>query len=317
MDKQFSLNIDSAPVLILFFNRPNTLKKVFDVVRKVKPKTLLLYQDGPRNKEDETKIQECRNIVTDIDWECDVHTLFQKNNFGCDPSEYISQKWAFTIVDKCIILEDDDVPTESFFGFCTLLLNEYEKDERISIISGMNHFGKYKNDSCDYIFTKNVSIWGWATWKRVVDKWDSNYSEYIKSKKQFSKKYKKDYPTGMLCKSIDKHIKSGKEHYETILIYNHLVNDQLAIVPTQNMIVNIGNNPEGGTHSSTSINKLPNAIKKIFLLKKYNISSIKLNCDVSEDRVYSKKVYRLMGWDRPIINFLRHIEVAIKKIFLK
>ena len=57
----------------------------------------------------------CREVVADIDWECDVRQMYQERNFGCDPSEYISQKWAFSLADKCIVLEDDDVPSQSFF----------------------------------------------------------------------------------------------------------------------------------------------------------------------------------------------------------
>lgn len=306
-------NKQCAPVLIIFFNRPETVKKVFEQVRKAKPSILLLYQDGPRNESDKEKIEKCRQIFSNIDWECKIYMNFQKKNVGCDPSEYIAQKWAFSIVDKCIVLEDDDVPSESFFSFCTEMLAEYEFDNRISIISGMNHFGTYKENEMDYIFTKNISIWGWASWKRVVDNWDTSYSKYICNKKAFIKKYKRDYPMRVLSKAIDSHIKSGKEHYETILIYNHLVNDQLAIVPTKNMIVNIGNNPEGGTHSSTSIEKLPNAIKSIFLLNTYTIDTIRKNNIVVEDKKYSKKVYKLMGWSNPLSKYKRKIEVLLKR----
>ena len=41
-----------VPVLILFFNRPNLLKAVFDQVRIARPSKLFLYQDGPRNSQD-------------------------------------------------------------------------------------------------------------------------------------------------------------------------------------------------------------------------------------------------------------------------
>ena len=39
-------------VLILFFNRPDHLGKVFDEVRKARPSKLFLYQDGPRGERD-------------------------------------------------------------------------------------------------------------------------------------------------------------------------------------------------------------------------------------------------------------------------
>ena len=91
-------NIDVA-VLILFFNRPQQLGKVFDEVRKARPSRLFLYQDGPRSERDMTGIMACREIVDNIDWECDVQRLYQERNYGCDPSEYISQKWAFSMAD--------------------------------------------------------------------------------------------------------------------------------------------------------------------------------------------------------------------------
>ena len=90
-------------VLILFFNRPDHLQKVFDEVRQARPSKLFLYQDGPRGERDIAGIEACRRVVENIDWQCDVHRKYQERNYGCDPSEYISQKWAFSIVDKCIV----------------------------------------------------------------------------------------------------------------------------------------------------------------------------------------------------------------------
>ena len=76
-------------------------------------------------------IEACRRVVEQIDWECEVHRNYQTQNLGCDPAEYVSQKWAFSITDKCIVFEDDDVPSQSFFLFCNDLLDRSEHDERI------------------------------------------------------------------------------------------------------------------------------------------------------------------------------------------
>ena len=78
--------IDVA-VLLLFFNRPSTFRLVFDEVRKARPSRLFLYQDGPRSDKDLRGIAECRAIAEQIDWECDVHRMYQEKNVGCDPSE--------------------------------------------------------------------------------------------------------------------------------------------------------------------------------------------------------------------------------------
>ncbi len=128
-----------VPVLILFFNRPQQLSQVFEQVRKARPSKLFLYQDGPRGERDLPGIKACREVVDQIDWECEVHRKYQEKNYGCDPSEYISQKWAFSMVDKCIVLEDDDVPSVSFFTFCKEMLDRYEQDTRITMIAGFNN----------------------------------------------------------------------------------------------------------------------------------------------------------------------------------
>ena len=82
--------IDIA-VLILFFNRPEQLARVFAEVRKARPSRLFLYQDGPRGERDMPGIMACREVVADIDWDCDVQRLYQERNYGCDASECISQ----------------------------------------------------------------------------------------------------------------------------------------------------------------------------------------------------------------------------------
>ena len=127
-------------VLMLFFNRPEHFREVFEEVKKARPARLFLYQDGPRGERDMPGIEACRQIADDenIDWECEVHRMYQEKNFGCDPSEYLSQKWAFSMTDKCIVLEDDDVPSQAFFPFCKELLDKYENDERVWMIAGFN-----------------------------------------------------------------------------------------------------------------------------------------------------------------------------------
>lgn len=146
-------------VLILFFNRPKLLAQVFEQVKKARPARLFLYQDGPRGERDMPGIEACRKVVADIDWECEVHHNYQEKNYGCDPSEYMAQKWAFSLSDKCIVLEDDDVPAVSFFGFCKELLDKYEHDTRISIIAGFNNEEITPDITSDYFFATTFSIW--------------------------------------------------------------------------------------------------------------------------------------------------------------
>lgn len=246
-------------VLIIFFVRDDVLKKTFESVRKARPRRLLLWQDGARkDRPDDLKgIERCRNIVENIDWDCEVYRNYQTQNLGCDPSTFLSHKWAFSIVDKCIILEDDCVPTQSFYTFCKELLDKYENDTRVSRICGYNN--EEKTDYCpyDYFFTQGGSVWGWATWKRVADLWDESYSfasnEY--EMKMLEKIIDSDYTS--MHKKLIRHISLGRAFWETINTYQRLLNHQLVIVPSKNMINNIG-----ATENSTHANADPNVLSK-------------------------------------------------------
>ena len=162
--------IVKAPVLLIGFNRSDTMQQVFNAVRRAQPDKLYYAVDGARpNKDGEKeKVQQVRDIISQVDWPCEVHTLFREENVGCGfgPADAIT--WAFENEDRLIVLEDDCVPSQSFFRFCHEMLELYKEDKRVNLVSGRSHhggsrfFAKY-----DYIFTRYAHTWGWATWKRA------------------------------------------------------------------------------------------------------------------------------------------------------
>ena len=114
----------STPILFLIFNRPDTTKKVFDIIRQVKPSKLFVASYGPRegNSNDERLCKQARNITEQVDWECDVKYLYRDKNLGCRVAISSGIDWFFEYVDEGIILEDDCLPSKSFFWVCQELL---------------------------------------------------------------------------------------------------------------------------------------------------------------------------------------------------
>lgn len=310
-------------VLILFFNRPDHVRQVFEQVKKARPSRLFLYQDGARknNKNDEINIAKCRKIVSEIDWSCTVYIYFQTENYGCDPSEYISQKWAFSISDKCIVLEDDDVPCISFFRFCKELLDKYEDDKRIYRISGQNILGEYNPYDADYFFTKGGSIWGWASWKRVIDEWDPDYTFLSDSRIvdgiMFSYSSAGVKPKKFI-NTCAKHKKSGTEYYESIFFSSRILGSGLTIVPSKNMISNIGISAEA-THGGTNIKLFTKNVQKAFYAPTYELTgSIKHPRYVLEDKRYEVLQSKMMGWRNNIFQKVATvIEERIRSILYR
>lgn len=302
-------------VLLLFFTRNDTFQQVFDAVREARPSRLFLYQDGPRNEKDLAGIEACRKIASDenIDWECEVHRQYLEKNQGCDPSGFLSHRWAFSLADKCIVLEDDVVPSQSFFPFCKEMLDRYEHDERVTMVAGFNTDEVTTDMPYDYFFTRAFSIWGWASWSRVVNNWDGEYT-FVKDPEKFSElcgkveqyHQRKDMPS--MCQW---HANSGRQYFESIFWAYMLLHDGLAIMPSKNMINNIGMNE--GTHYSTQLDLMPKRLRRIFTMGKHEIDfPLSHPTEVKEYPDYQKRYYLVNAWNNP----WRKVQYSVEELWL-
>lgn len=306
-----------VPVLLIFFARPDTFEKVFEQVRKARPSTLLLWQDGPREgrQDDIEGIERCRKIAENIDWECTVYKSYQEKNLGCDPSTHYAHRWAFELVDKCIVLEDDFYVSQSFFRYCKELLDKYEFDERVNHICGFNLLGESESCPYDYLFSYNGSG-AWASWRRVAKGWDMSYSflhdEY--AMKNLRKKYGKKF-FDLRYKIALRQEGTGKAFWESILGFDCLLNNRYAIIPKKNLASNIGMTA-GSTHSFTEVEVLSKKRQKIFNAQVNELEfPLKHPKYIVPDFEYMEKLDILMGIGTPVRNFFGKIGYIFRCVF--
>lgn len=158
-----------APVAYIVFNRPEATARSFAAIRSYRPKKLMIIADGarPGHPTDSETTAKVRSIVQDIDWPCDVVTNFSETNLGCRTRIETGLDWVFEQVESAIIIEDDCVPNDDFWPFCETLLEKYRDQDKVGGITGMNfQDGAHRGDAA-YYFSKNLHVWGWATWRRV------------------------------------------------------------------------------------------------------------------------------------------------------
>lgn len=82
---------------------------------------------------------------------------------------YGMAKWShyiYSTVDKCIFMEDDDMPAISWIRIAKELLDKYENDQRVYAICSNNLMGKYDKPQADYCFSHASSIHCMAMWRR-------------------------------------------------------------------------------------------------------------------------------------------------------
>ena len=309
-EKKYPGEIDVA-VLLLFFNRPDCFRQVFEQVKRARPSRLFLYQDGPRDVHDMAGIEACREIASQIDWECDVQRNYLKTNQGCDPTMYRAVVWAFSMTDKLIILEDDVVPSLSFIPFCKEMLDRYEHDQRIMMVSGFNIDELTASVKDDYFFTSVFSIWGWATWRRVADLWDASYSflddPYNCQQLESLIRVRKLRPD--LMKMFRDHSRSGKEYFETIVQAAMLLNHGLAVMPARNLVNNIGMTAGSTHYTGVTLLTLPHKLRRIFTMKRWELDEpLKHPQAVVDNTTYKERLYKVNAWGHPWIKVCYSIE---------
>ncbi len=307
--KQKQLN---TPVLFLIFNRPDTTRRVFDEIKKAKPKQLFVVADGPRNEEEREKCDAARAVIEQVDWDCEVKKNYSDKNLGCKVRVSSGIDWFFENVEQGIILEDDCLPSQSFFRFCEELLEKYKNDERIMHITGDNfQFGK-KRGKAHYFFSIYNHCWGWATWKRAWQHFDvkmrgfSEFKQKNKLKNVFAKKNEQEHWVDIFQRVYDGKINS----WAYIWTYICWSQDGLTCTPNINLVSNIGFD-ERATHTTNKNNKVSHLIAQEIQFPLAHPKIIKAN--KKADEYTSKNIFGSSQRHIAVIVFLKTI---LKKIRL-
>ncbi len=286
----------TTPVLFLVFNRLDTTKKVFNEIKKAKPKQLFIAADGPRNSEEKKKTDDVRKYILDnIDWECEIKTLFRDKNLGCKYACSSAIDWFFKNIEQGIILEDDCLPSQDFFRYCQEMLERYKDNNRIMHISGTNVMGKTSIKE-SYLFSKTYNVWGWATWRRAWKHYDVEMKLWPKYKNLIM--FNKLRHNGVISNlkswriynlTYNGNIDTWDYQWELAI----RINKGLSIIPKVNMITNMGIG--GGTHT---VNYGDEKMVKTYNLKFPLIHKRK----IIENKYYYKKFKKFFS--KSLFNFI-------------
>jgi hypothetical protein len=250
-----------TPILIIAWNRPNHLCCVISEIRKIAPCNIYVAIDGPRlgdKYENEREfIQQTKDVVqSEIDWNCNLQLNYQDTNLGCRQGVQTAISWFFQNVEEGIIIEDDILPSESFFYYCSEMLELHRNNKSIFSVSGCN-LG-YKSILNGVGYTRYFNMWGWATWKRSLHLVNLHWGEFEK------RWFISDYVSKNLAKNmLLLRKKRWLQHWQSLMyktrcgiidtwdyqwLYACLSSDSKCIYPYQNQIKNIGWDGSG-THT--------------------------------------------------------------------
>ncbi len=298
-------DVYKVPILLILFNRPKYTSKTIQYLNMIKPKSLYIHIDGPRNQEDQDKINEIEIMLKDLD--NDINVTFKKNNtnLGCGLGPVSAIDWFFENEDHGIIFEDDVVPDKSFFEYCSILLEKYRDEKNIFMISGDNGgpvvpldlFENHKIMAIDIPI-----IWGWATWR---DRWNKykfqiekiNFINTFKNLKKFYF-FERIIIINFLKRATKKR---DIDFWDIQLFYMLVMNNNQCLIPSVNLVKNIGFDGDA-THTKEIISRSFSETHEIKIVNHDFIESNKsinsrmiylITTQMNSDQVYKKLILSL------------------------
>lgn len=243
----------NVPILYVIFNRPDHTRQSFEAIRAAKPARLYIAADGPRDHkpEDKDRVGKVREIVSQVDWDCELKTLFRDENVGAGRGVSEAISWMFETEEMGIILEDDCVPTDSFFRFCKDLLQRYAHDTRVMHIAGTNHHPEFRRDpDYSYYFSYYGHMWGWATWKRAWAHYDIKLTHHreIIEKGLLYDVFGNQLATKYFVKKVRDALAAKVDAWDYQWDFIRMMQSGMTIVPHTNLVKNIGFGEEA-THT--------------------------------------------------------------------
>lgn len=236
----------NIPVLYIAFARPEYARQSFDAIKAVRPKKLYFYSNKGRegNADEIERNNIVRSLIKEVDWECELHSWFRDESVDVYTSLFGAINWFFEKEEMGAIIEEDCVTSPAFYDFAQQMLVKYKDDKRIWMVSGSNYIEGYNPHGHNYIFSHNMLIHGWASWKDRWQRVDWNNIDFFEMVNEgvfdavFDTDKQRKYHSNRILKQQD-FIK--RTHcWDLIFTSTGRSLGALSVLPSHNLVKNVG-----------------------------------------------------------------------------
>jgi hypothetical protein len=242
-----------APIAIFSYKRLENLKGLVQSLllnSLASQSNLLIFSDGPKNVEDRLAVEACREYAKKLKGFSSVNLISRDENLGLSKSIIAGISEVLKNHETIIVLEDDLIVSPYFLKFMNEALDKYHDNDNVISIHGYVY--PVKNKLPEIFFLRGADCWGWGTWRRGWDLFNSDGKELLNKLthnnqlKEFNFNNSFNY-SGMLRDQIN-----GKNNSWAILWYaSAFLLNKLTLYPGKSLISNAGNNGFG-THGNNS-----------------------------------------------------------------
>lgn len=164
-----------APVVLFVYNRPRHARRTVEALAMnglAAQSDLVIFSDAARTQEQELAVSEVRGYLGSVRGFKSVRVVERERNLGLAGSVIAGVSEVVAEAGRVIVLEDDMVTSPHFLRFMNEGLEMYRDAEKVIGIHGYVYpVGVTLPET---FFLKGADCWGWATWKRGWDLFESD-----------------------------------------------------------------------------------------------------------------------------------------------
>ncbi|MBE8233323.1 MAG: glycosyltransferase family 2 protein [Endozoicomonadaceae bacterium] len=269
-----------APIAIFAYNRPTHIKRLLESLM-TNPEFLdspvSIYCDGPKTKADQLLVNQTRDVIkTTLAKGNKVNIIERDKNLGLSISIIKGVSEQCKEYGRVIVLEDDLIASSALLKYFNTALECYQTHEQVLHISAYTL--PIKASLPASYFSREMSCWGWATWKRAWDQFEPDANKLAISifKKRLTRKFNVDNSYGhweLLLKEIKGLVDSWDIRWQASIF----INQGLILYPGKSLVQNIGFDGSGvhcgvsteyDTDLSHSVPPLPTLIQEEMNVRK-------------------------------------------------
>jgi hypothetical protein len=175
-----------APIIAFIYNRPAHTRRMLESLSTnilASESILYIFADGIKNdasENDKKLIRQTREIAKSRKWCKEVHIRESEINRGLADSIVAGVSEIVNEYGKVIVLEDDLILSEGFLKYMNDALHFYENKSEVMHISGYVYPIDAEKLAEQTFFYEQASCWGWATWKRAWQYFESDAESLAK-----------------------------------------------------------------------------------------------------------------------------------------
>ncbi|MFI5162417.1 MAG: glycosyltransferase [Sphingobacteriales bacterium] len=236
-----------APIALFVYNRPEHTRRTLAYLQKnllADESRLYIFSDGPKTDADRAKVEEVRQLASEVSGFKSVKVIERTENLGLANSIISGITKLVNEYDKVIVFEDDLLSSPYTLQYFNEALNRYVNDIEVM------HIGAYMYDLPDKtlpqtFFYRAATSWGWATWARAWKYFEPDIDKLIGD---FDKQQIHRFSiegTMNFWKQMEQ-FKSGKNNSWAIRWYASVfLRHGLTLNPSHSLIHNIGHDGSG------------------------------------------------------------------------